>query len=95
MRKILLLLVALAGALTVKADSYTYLTFETTDGEKVSVSLESLTITISGTTLTTGSQSFTLTNLSRMYFSYTDETAGGCMFFVLLEENSSHFRKNP
>ena len=74
MRKFLLLLIALAGALTVKADSYTYLTFETTDGEKVSVSLESLTITISGTTLTTGSQSFTLTNLSRMYFSYTDET---------------------
>jgi len=71
-----LLLVALAGALTVKADSYTYLTFETTDGEKVSVSLESLTITISGTTLTTGSQSFTLTNLSRMYFTYTDETDG-------------------
>lgn len=76
MRKFLLLLVALAGALTVKADSYTYLTFETTDGEKVSVSLESLTITISGTTLTTGSQSFTLANLSRMYFSYTDETDG-------------------
>jgi len=76
MKKLLLLLMVWAGTLTVHADDYTFLTFETTDGEKISVSLESLTLSISGTTLTTGSQSFTLSNLSKMYFSYTDETDG-------------------
>lgn len=62
------------GALTAHADSYTYLTFETTDGAKISVPASSLTITISGTTLTAGNQSFTLSNLSKMYFSASDET---------------------
>ena len=66
----------LIGTLTAHAADYAYLTFETTDGEKVSVSASSLTITISGTTLTAGGQSFTLTNLSKMYFSSTDETSG-------------------
>jgi ethanolamine utilization protein EutA (predicted chaperonin) len=65
----------LVGALTAQAEDYTYLTFETTDGAKASVSVASdVTLTISGTTLTVGSQSFTLTNLSKMYFSTTDET---------------------
>ena len=62
------------GMLSAQADSYTYLTFETTDGEKASVPVSSLTLTISGTILTAGSQEFTLSNLSRMYFSTTDET---------------------
>ena len=57
------------------ADDYAYLTFETTSGDKVSVSVDSsLALSISGTTLTVGSESFTLTNLSKMYFSSTDET---------------------
>ena len=64
------------GTLTAHAEDYTYLTFETTDGAKVSVEASSLTITISGTTLTAGSQSFTLSNLSKMYFSSSDETTG-------------------
>jgi hypothetical protein len=64
------------GSLTAQAADYTYLTFETTDGAKVSVEASSLTITISGTTLTAGSQSFTLSNLSKMYFSTSDETTG-------------------
>ena len=64
------------GTLGVHADSYTYLTFETTDGAKISVEASSLSITISGTTLTAGSQSFTLSNLSKMYFSNSDETTG-------------------
>ena len=76
MKKILLSLLVAMGAVTVQADSYTYLTFETTDGAKTSVSVSSLTLTISGTTLTAGSQSFTLSNLSKMYFSATDETTG-------------------
>jgi hypothetical protein len=77
MKKIILFLTMLVGTLTAQADSYTYLTFETTDGAKGSVSVEELTLTISGTTLTAGTQSFTLSNLSKMYFSNTDETTTG------------------
>ena len=78
MKKIVLFFMALAGALTVLADNaYTYLTFETTDGAKASVPVESLTLTISGNTLTADSQTFILSNLSRMYFSMTDETVSG------------------
>ena len=74
MKKVIVLLLMAIGALTAHADSYTYLTFETTDGAKISVLASSLTITISGTTLTAGNQSFTLSNLSKMYFSASDET---------------------
>ena len=77
MKKILLLLTILVGTLTAQADSYSYLTFETTDGAKASVSVSDLTLTISGTTLTAGTQSFTLSNLSKMYFSTTDESTTG------------------
>ena len=38
MKKILLSFMALIGVLTAQAESYSYLTFETTDGAKVSVS---------------------------------------------------------
>ena len=65
------------GTMAVHAVDYAYLTFETTDGAKASVSVENLTMTISGTTLTAGSQSFTLSNLSKMYFSTADETTTG------------------
>jgi hypothetical protein len=75
MKKIVLLLLALVGALAVQAeDTYTYLTFETTDGVKASVPVSSLTLTISGNTLTAGSESFTLSNLSKMYFSNDEQT---------------------
>ena len=68
----------LVGVLTVQAEeTYTYLTFETTDGTKASVPASELKLTISGTTLTVGSQSFTLSNLSKMYFSNTDESTTG------------------
>ena len=76
MKKFIVLLLMMMGTLGVHADSYTYLTFETTDGAKISVEASSLTITISGTTLTAGSQKFTLSNLSKMYFSNSDETTG-------------------
>ena len=76
MKKTLIALMVLAGTLTVQADSYSYLTFETTDGAKTSVAVSSLTLTISGTTLTAGSQSFNLSNLSKMYFSTGNETTG-------------------
>lgn len=74
MKKILFLLTILVGTLTAQADSYSYLTFETTDGAKASVDVSSLTLTVSGNTLTAGSQTFTLSNLSKMYFSNTSET---------------------
>lgn len=77
MKKILFLLTILVGTLTAQADSYSYLTFETTDGAKASVSVSDLTLSISGTTLTAGTQSFTLSNLSKMYFSTTDESTTG------------------
>lgn len=77
MKKIVLFLLTLVGVLTVQAeDTYTYLTFETTDGVKASVPVSSLTLTISGNTLTAGSESFTLSNLSKMYYSNDDETTG-------------------
>ena len=74
MKKLLLTLFAGVITLSVQATDYTYLTFETTDGTKASVSVESLNITISGTTLTAGTETFELSNLKKMYFSATDET---------------------
>ena len=76
MKKIVLLLMVVAGVLTAQAGDYTYLTFETTDGAKASVAVENLTLTVSGNTVTAGSQTFTLSNLSKMYFSISDETTG-------------------
>lgn len=74
MKRIVMLLALMTSLLAVQAADYTYLTFETTDGAKTSVNVSSLSLTISSTTLTAGTQSFTLTNLSKMYFSTADET---------------------
>lgn len=76
MKKIILLFTMMVGVLTVQADNYTYLTFETTDGTKASVSVASdITLSFDGALLTVGSQTFTLTNLSKVYFSTSDETS--------------------
>lgn len=64
------------GTVAVHADDYTYLTFEKSDGTLTSVALSSLSITISGTTLTAGDQTFTLSDLTKMYFSTANETTG-------------------
>ena len=77
MEKKLLLLTALMGTLTALAVDYPYLTIELTDGTKASISVSSnVPLNFDGTTLTIGSESFTLTNLSKMYFSTTSETTG-------------------
>ena len=76
MKKNFLLFIMLIGSMALHAENYSYLTFETTDGAKVSVSVASLTITISGTTLTAGGHLFTLSNLSKMYFSNSNESTG-------------------
>lgn len=65
----------MTGMLTAHADSYTYLTFEKSDGTLTSVPLSSLSITISGTTLTAGDQTFALADLTKMYFTTADVTA--------------------
>ena len=76
MKKIISLFTMMVGVLTVQADNYTYLTFETTDGTKASVSVASdITLSFNGALLTVGSQTFTLTNLSKAYFSTSDETS--------------------
>ena len=84
MKKHALIFMALAGVLSIPAKpqplpenegmGYAYLTFEMTDGTKASIATSSLTLTISGNTLTAGSQTFSLSNLSKMYFSTTDES---------------------
>ena len=80
MKKIALLLMTLVGGgLAVQADdNYTYLTFETTDGAKVSVSVSSLPVTINldNSTLVIGNETFALADLSKMYFSTQSETTG-------------------
>lgn len=76
MKSFILGILMMAGTLPTMAESYPYLTFELTDGTKVSVSVSSLTLTVNGTTLKAGSQTFTISNLSKMYFSSTDETSG-------------------
>ena len=75
-RVLITCLILCAGLTTMHAEDYPYLTFELTDGTKASVPAASLTLTINGTTLTAGSQSFTLTNLSKMYFTTTNMSTG-------------------
>ena len=70
------------------ADEFHYLTFETTDGAKASVEISSLSITIDGTTLMAGNQTFVLSNLSRMYFSVSDETSSATGIRQLDNQNS-------
>ena len=86
MKKFILCVITLAGALTAQAKAlpqpltetedskYAYLTFETTDGAKASVSVASLTLSINGNTLTVGAMTFVISNLSKMYFTATDES---------------------
>lgn len=77
-KQTLLFFLALAGLLPLHAVDYPYLTFELTDGSKASVSVSSdVTLAFSGSTLTIGSEEFTLTNLSKMYFSTSNETTTG------------------
>jgi hypothetical protein len=76
MRKFLLFIMAMVGALTVQADDYSYLTFETADGTKTSVSSTGLTMTIQDGKLIVGSVELALVDLNKMYFSVSDETTG-------------------
>ena len=78
MKKNILILALLVGAITAQADDYPYLTFETNDGEKVSVEFSSdLSLVFSSTTLNVGNQkTFNLKDLKKMYFSPVSQTTG-------------------
>jgi len=77
MKKLLTMALVMAGTLSAMADEYSYLTFETADGTKTSVSSTALTITIQDGKLMVGSQEFNLADLCKMYFSVSDETTDG------------------
>ena len=77
MKSFILGILMMIGTLPAMAGNYPYLTFELTDGAKVSVSVSSLSLSVNGNTLKAGAQTFTISNLSKMYFSSTDETNGG------------------
>ena len=87
MKKMLMLLLMMSVfTQMVQAGIYHYLTFERTDGEKVSIDVSSLTLTIDGNTLAVGSESFLIGDLSKMYFSVSDETTVTGIDTHLLEE---------
>ena len=67
----------MAGTVFAMADDYPYLTFETADGTKTSVSSAELTLTIQDGKLMAGSEEFNLADLSKMYFSASDESTDG------------------
>ena len=74
MKKNVLTLLLLLVAMLAQAADYPYLTFEMTDGQKTSVSVTSLSISIADGKLTVGGQTFDLSSLSKMYFSTASET---------------------
>ena len=76
MKSFILGILMMIGTLPAMAGNYPYLTFELTDGAKVSVSVSSLSLSVNGNTLKAGAQTFTISNLSKMYFSSIDETSG-------------------
>ena len=77
MRKKLLVLALLAGTLSAQADEYPYLFFETTDGGRMPVEVESLTIQIVDGNLMAGGKTFSLASLSRMFFALTPDATSG------------------
>lgn len=75
MKRIFLILLVLIG-LRGYAAEFPYLTFQLNDGGKCSFPSAGLTIDIAGNVLTVSQNSFTVSNLSAMYFSAIDETSG-------------------
>ncbi len=80
MKKLFLSLMLMTG-MTASAYDYPYLAFETTSGTVQTVSVESLSITISDGNLVvtngSGTVTFTLSDLSKMYFSDEEQEASG------------------
>lgn len=76
MNTVSLSLPIMASSLSAMAKDFPYLTIETTDGTKTSISTASLPIYIQGNKLMAGSIELTPAILSKLHFSVTDETAG-------------------
>ena len=83
MRKLTFVLMVMMGATQAQAQqsyAYPYLVFQTTAGDTKTLAVESLTITISDGQLLVstpdGSQTFSLVDLSKMYFSASNTESG-------------------
>ena len=79
-RTILLAAITAWGFSPTRAEDYPYLMFQTTDGSTTAMAASELTITFSDGKLTVtnaeSTQTLTLTDLSKMYFSTTDNANG-------------------
>lgn len=79
MKKFLIPTMALMLAMSASAETYPYLSFQTADGSIVSLKSDNLNLTIEDGKLVVqngeGSNKFVLTDLARMFFSQSTETA--------------------
>lgn len=79
MKKFLIPTMALMLAMSASAETYPYLSFQTVDGSVVSLKSSNLNLTIEDGKLVVqndeGSNKFVLTDLTRMFFSQSTETA--------------------
>lgn len=80
MKKLVLTTLITLGTLQVQAYEYPYLVFQNTEGTTTAFAVESLTITISEGKLVAknaeGTQSFSLGDLSKMYFTRQTDLTG-------------------
>ena len=74
MKNDMLFLPIVASSLSAMAQDFPYLTLETTDGTKTSISTASLTFYIQGSKLMAGSIELTPAVLNKLHFSVSDET---------------------
>ena len=90
MRKVLTVIMVLVGIDTAMAYEYPFLTFQSNDGSSKTVSVESLSITVSNGQLVVtnadGTESFALTDLSKMYFSEN----GGSTVIANVDTGNDH-----
>lgn len=80
MKKLFFTTLMMAGILQAKAYEYPYLVFLNTEGTATTLSVESLSITINDgklvVTNTDGTQTFSLSDLSKMFFTKTTDLTG-------------------
>ena len=80
MKKLVFTMLMMAGILQAKAYDYPYLVFQNSEGTATFFAVESLSITINDGKLVAtnadGSQTFSLSDLSKMFFSKTTEITG-------------------
>ena len=74
MKNVMLSLPMMANSLSAMARAFPYLTLETADGMKKSISTASLSIYVQGSKLMAGSIELTPAVLNNLHFSASDET---------------------